>query len=72
VASDSLFETLIIMPRAYPAEFKARAVALVRAGKEQRQTAADLGVNRVALAKWVREDRVDRCEIPGGFDERVV
>lgn len=24
------------MPRAYPAEFRARAIALVRAGKEQK------------------------------------
>ena len=53
------------MPRAYPAEFRARAVALVRAGKEQRQTAADLGIHPVTLAKWVRQDRIDRGEIPG-------
>lgn len=53
------------MPRAYPAEFRARAVALVRAGKEQRQTAADLGIHPVTLAKWVRQDRIDRGEIAG-------
>lgn len=53
------------MPRAYPAEFRARAVALVRAGKEQRQTAADLGIHPVTLAKWVRQDRIDRGELPG-------
>lgn len=53
------------MPRAYPAEFRARAVALVRAGKEQRQTAADLGIHPVTLAKWVKQDRIDRGETPG-------
>ena len=53
------------MPRAYPAEFRACAVALVRAGKEQRQTAADLGIHPVTLAKWVKQDRIDRGEIPG-------
>lgn len=53
------------MPRAYPSEFRARAVALVRAGKEQRQTAADLGIHPVTLAKWVKQDRIDRGEIPG-------
>lgn len=53
------------MPRAYPAEFRARAVALVRAGKEQRQTVADPGIHPVTLAKWVRQDRIDRGEIPG-------
>ena len=53
------------MPRAYPAEFRARAVALVRAGKEQKQTATELGIHPVTLSKWVKQDRVDRCEIPG-------
>lgn len=53
------------MPRAYPAEFRARAVALVRAGKEQKQTAVDLGIHPVTLSKWVKQDRIDRGEIAG-------
>ena len=53
------------MPRAYPTEFRARAVALVRAGKEQKQTATELGIHPVTLSKWVKQDRVDRGEIPG-------
>ena len=53
------------MPRAYPAEFRARAVALVRAGKEQKQTATELGIHPVTLSKWVKQDRIDRGEIAG-------
>ena len=53
------------MPRAYPAEFRARAVALIRAGKEQNQTASDLGIHPVTLSKWVKQDRIDRGEAPG-------
>ena len=53
------------MPRAYPAEFRARAVALIRAGKEQKQTASDLGIHPVTLSKWVKQDRIDRGEAPG-------
>lgn len=53
------------MPRAYPAEFRARAVALVRAGKEQKQIAHDLGIHPVTLSKWFKQDRIDRGEIPG-------
>ena len=53
------------MPRPYPAEFRARAVALVRAGKEQKQTAVDLGIHPVTLSKWVKQDRIDRGEIAG-------
>lgn len=32
------------MPRAYPREFRVRAIALVRAGKQQKQTAEELGI----------------------------
>lgn len=41
------------MPRPYPAEFRVRAIALVRAGKPQNQTAADLGIHAVTLSKWI-------------------
>lgn len=53
------------MPRAYPAEFRARAVALVRAGKQQKQVAEDLGIHPVTLSKWVKQDKIDRGEVPG-------
>ncbi|MFF7601006.1 IS3 family transposase [Streptomyces mirabilis] len=47
------------MPRAYPAEFRAHAIALVRAGKEQKQTAVDLGIHPVTLSKWLHQDDID-------------
>ena len=53
------------VPRAYPPEFRARAIALVRAGKPQNQTAHELDIHPVTLSKWVRQDRIDRGEIPG-------
>lgn len=53
------------MPRPYPREFRARAVALIRAGKQQKQTAEELGIHPVTLANWVRQDRIDRGEIDG-------
>lgn len=53
------------MPRAYPREFRACAVALVGAGKQQKQTAEGLGIHPVTLANWVRQDRIDRGEIDG-------
>jgi transposase-like protein len=53
------------MPKPYPAEFRPRAVALVRAGKTITQTAYELGVSAAALHNWVRQDRIDREEIPG-------
>jgi transposase-like protein len=41
------------------------AVALVRAGKTITQTAYELGVSAAASHNWVRQDRIDRGEIPG-------
>lgn len=58
------------MPRAYPAEFRARAIALVRAGKPQKQTAHDLGIHPVTLSKWLKQDDIDRGA-PRCPDERI-
>lgn len=53
------------MPRPYPPEFRARAVALVRAGKQAKQTAFDLGIHPVTLSNWIRQDDVDNGRRPG-------
>ena len=53
------------MPRKYPDEFRQRAVALVRAGQSVTKMAADLGITDTGLYNWVRQDRIDRGEIPG-------
>lgn len=53
------------MPRPYPPEFRARAVALVRSGKQIKQTAYQLGISAGCLHVWVRQDRVDHGERPG-------
>jgi transposase len=50
------------MPRPFPAEFRLRAVALVRAGKPITTAAVQLGVSAAALHKWVRQDQIDRGE----------
>jgi transposase-like protein len=53
------------MPRPYPPEFRARAIALVRSGKEVKQTALELGISGGCLHSWLRQDRIDRGEIAG-------
>lgn len=53
------------MPRPYPPEFRARAVALVRSGKQVKQTAYELGISAGCLHGWVRQDQIDRGERPG-------
>ena len=53
------------MPRPFPAEFRLRAVALVRAGKPITTAAVQLGVSAGALHSWVRQDQIDRGERHG-------
>ena len=53
------------MPKPYPSEFRARAVALVRAGRPISRVAVELGISEGGLHNWVRQDRIDRGEIPG-------
>lgn len=61
----ALSERLIIMPRPYPPEFRARAIALVRAGKQAMQTAIELGIHPVTLSNWIRQDDIDNGRQPG-------
>ncbi len=53
------------MPRPYPPEFRARAIALVREGRQITQTAADLGIHEVTLHSWLRQDDIDCGRRPG-------
>ena len=53
------------MPRKYPDEFRARAVALVRLGQAVTKTAEDLGITDSCLYGWGKQDRIDRGEIQG-------
>lgn len=53
------------MPRPYPPEFRARAIALVREGRQVMQTAADLGVHEVTLHSWLRQADIDTGGRPG-------
>jgi transposase-like protein len=56
------------MPRPYPPEFRARAIALVRAGKQAKQTAVELGIHPVTLSNWIRQDDIDNGRRPGVGD----
>jgi transposase len=53
------------MPRPFPVEFRRRAVALIRAGKPITTAAVELGVSAAAIHNWVRQDQIDRGELPG-------
>lgn len=53
----------MVRPSKYPAEFRARAVALVRdSGRPIKHVADELGLGAESLRGWVRQDEADRGE----------
>ena len=48
-----------------PSEFRARTVALVREGRQVKQTALDLGIHEVPLHSWLRQEDADHGHRPG-------
>jgi transposase len=69
-------ESEVRVPRTrtpYPEEFRREAVRLALLGDEpQRRLAGDLGISDVRLRNWLRQERAERGERPGGLgrDER--
>jgi transposase len=53
------------MPRSYPAEFRKRAVELVRSGRPVVEVARLLEVSEQTIYNWRRQDRVDGGELAG-------
>jgi transposase len=53
------------MPKGYPAEFRRRALDLVRSGRPVAQVAADLGISAQAIYNWRKQDQIDRGERSG-------
>jgi transposase len=57
----------------YPEEFRREAIRLAQLGdRPQRQLAKDLGISDVTLRLWLKQERAERGERPGGLsqDER--
>ena len=53
------------MPHAYPSEFRDGAVALIKAGRSVAQTAIDLEIAQTTIYMWIKQNRIDRVELPG-------
>ena len=65
---------MFVVPRTrppYPAEFRRRAIELVRSGTPLKEVAADLGVSEQTLRNWRRQQDVDAGRAEGlTTDER--
>ena len=53
------------MPKRYPAEFRRRALELVRAGRSVKDVARLLEVSDQTIYSWRRQDQIDRGEVAG-------
>lgn len=53
------------MPRRYPAETRRQVIELARAGTKVAQLAVTFGMTEATIYNWMRQDRIDRGEIPG-------
>jgi transposase len=66
-------ESEVRVPRTrppYPEEFRREAIRLALLGdKPQRQLARDLGISDVTLRNWLKQERAERGERPGGLSE---
>jgi putative transposase len=53
------------MPRSYASQFRAMVIEQVRSGRRVADVAASVEVPEATVFRWVRQDRIDRGEIPG-------
>lgn len=49
----------------YPSEFRHRAIALVREGRQAKHVAHDLGIAEATIHNWLRQDDIDHGRRPG-------
>jgi putative transposase len=53
------------MPRSYASQFRAMVIKQVRNGRRVADVAASVEVPEATVFRWVRQDKIDRGEIPG-------
>ncbi len=53
------------MPRRYPPEIRRQVVELARSGTKVAQLAQTFGMSEATIYNWLRQERIDRGEIPG-------
>jgi|SRR5207248_7860724 len=53
------------MPRRYPAEIRRQVVELARSGTKVSQLSTTFGMTEATIYNWLRQERIDRGEVPG-------
>lgn len=60
------------MPRRYPAEVRRQVIELARSGTKVTQLAAAFGISEATIYNWLKQEKVDRGEIPGLSTEEAL
>ncbi|MSO45082.1 MAG: hypothetical protein EXQ74_07265 [Thermoleophilia bacterium] len=58
------------MPRSYGSQFRRMGIAQVRNGRRVVDVAASVKVPEATVSRWVRQDKIDRGEIPGTSSQK--
>jgi transposase-like protein len=53
------------MPSRYPAETRRQVVDLARSGTRVAQLAETFGMSEATIYNWLKQERIDRGEMPG-------
>ena len=60
------------MPRRYPAETRRQVIELARSGTQVSQLSATFGMTEATIYNWLRQERIDRGEIPGASTDMAL
>jgi transposase-like protein len=60
------------MPRRYPAEVRRQVIELARSGTKIAQLAETFGMSDATIYTWLKQERIDRGEVPGLSTEEAL
>lgn len=60
------------MPHRYPAEVRFQVIELARSGTKVAQLAETFGMSDATIYNWLKQERVDRGEVPGLSTEEAL
>jgi transposase-like protein len=60
------------MPRKYPAALRRQVIELARSGTKIAQLAETFGMSDATIYNWLKQERIDRGEVPGLSTEEAL
>lgn len=60
------------MPRRYPAEVRRQVIELARSGTKVGQLAETFGMSDATIYTWLKQEKIDRREVPGLSTEEAL